>query len=1163
MKSLLASLTIVFFLIAETPASAQAQQDFWAKYEGGQPGIEKKHKGRINFDNEKRELVFLKDGKKRMFAIPYDSITIVTADEKARRRVKETLILGVTLIGLFALPILFSKKTLCYVMVEYSDPEADIAGAAVFQVKGRDKAGVLALLAQKADLERQSEDLYARGGIDVETPAEEGEVQDTAGGTVAQGPKPEPAPQPGHTELVNSVAFSPNGRWLASGSSDKTIKLWDVATGEELRTLTGHTDFVSSVAFSPDGHWLASGSSDRTIKLWDVATGEELRTLTGHTQGVGPVAFSPDGHWLASGSSDRTIKLWDMATGRELRTLTGHAIDVQTVAFSPDGRRLASGSVDRTIRFWDVATGQELRTLTGHTLPVTSVAFSPDGRWLASGCTDKVIKLWDVATGREVRTLPGHAGWIWSVAFSPDGRWLASGGWSPRSVASPGETIKLWDVATGEELRTLTGHPLVQSLAFSPDGRWLASGSVEKTIKLWDVATGRELRTLPGHTEGELRETAKETVAQSPKPEPALQPGHTEGEVQEMREESEEAPPRVAAELVGGWSGETSQGFPISLKIEEVEGKAVVTWVKFNIRMQGPGFGVTRTMIQPDVISAEVVEGKFQESWSSPGDHSSVLNGEFSSPSSLSGSLRVSHPHPQGYGTAVGEVTYTATKKQGEKTNELGSASAQAPAAGSAGPKPEPALQPGHTEEEVQETAGEAVAQSPKQGQPVLSFHKYEGVEIALLFVERTSIYKGMYRPKERDREFAVIHLKVRFPETAQALVFGKEVVELRDVDGHTAGYPYEVQAQFGRAEEREVTLPFIVPKGVQLKELRIGDITFDLETLSNKGEAKPHPAQAPAASSAGPEPQLVHQALAQEVRPSAGKQATKLSESEAASTLDEILLKQDLAADVFVADVNGNGVPDFVAIYTAGRGEVLQKLGPLPASSSITEKGILRAEFATLALGTISVMQNENLDWEADLVYLLTSDHLDKVPVQKVAKCHSVAGKPQEWKTCLVRAWTQAETTPRNEVSFDHLLSTPLPPNGFVKRFQEQTPTGLLPISTQGSSLHHFVAVRDSKNGEISATVFVRAGQRVWMEVPAGSYKINYATGKEWEGSENLFGPETKCFEMETVFESPPWSSQLGLVSIAPLGNAAGRTMDCADFGHETTSSPRLNFPP
>jgi hypothetical protein len=187
MKSLVASLTILFFLLAEIPAFAQTQQRFWAKYEGGQPGIDKKHKGRISFDNEKRELVFLKGGKQRMFAIPYDSITIVTADEKARRRVKETIILGVTIIGLFALPILFSKKKLRYVMVEYSDPEKESAGAAVFQVKGKDKGGVLALLAQKANLERHSEDLFAREGIEVELSTEEGEARVVSSSPRAKG----------------------------------------------------------------------------------------------------------------------------------------------------------------------------------------------------------------------------------------------------------------------------------------------------------------------------------------------------------------------------------------------------------------------------------------------------------------------------------------------------------------------------------------------------------------------------------------------------------------------------------------------------------------------------------------------------------------------------------------------------------------------------------------------------------------------------------------------------------------------------------------------------------------------------------------------------------------------------------------------------------------
>ena len=259
----------------------------------------------------------------------------------------------------------------------------------------------------------------------------------------------------GHTNNVTSVAFSPNGCALVSGSTDKTIKLWDAASGQLLRTLTGHANSVSPVAFSPDGRTLVSGSADKTIKLWDAASGQLVRTLTGHADAVSSVAFSPDGRALASGSRDKTIKLWDAASGQLLRTLTGHAYFVSSVAFSPDGRALASGSWDKTIKLWDAASGQLLRrrllrTLTGHTEGVIHVAFSPNGRTLVSGSTDKTIKLWDAASGQLLRTLTGHTGQLFSIAFSPDGRAFASGSWD--------KTIKLWDAASGQLLRTLTGR---------------------------------------------------------------------------------------------------------------------------------------------------------------------------------------------------------------------------------------------------------------------------------------------------------------------------------------------------------------------------------------------------------------------------------------------------------------------------------------------------------------------------------------------------------------------------------------------------------------------------------------------------------------------------------------------------------------------------------
>ncbi len=260
------------------------------------------------------------------------------------------------------------------------------------------------------------------------------------------------------------------------GVWDATLRLYDVATGERLNTLTGFQDDVYSVVFSPDGKTLASGSWDATLRLYDVATGEILNTLTGHTEGVRSVVFNPDGTILASGSYDDTIRLWDVATGNTLKTLTGHTGGVSSVVFSPDGTILASGSGDATIRLWDVATGDPLTTLTGHTGNVTSIAFSPDGSTLASGSYDDTIRLWDVATGDTRQTLTS---WVYRVVFSPDGSTLASG--------SGGE-IRLWDVATGERLNTLTGRTGIESVAFSPDGSTLASGGDDGTVLLWSLA---------------------------------------------------------------------------------------------------------------------------------------------------------------------------------------------------------------------------------------------------------------------------------------------------------------------------------------------------------------------------------------------------------------------------------------------------------------------------------------------------------------------------------------------------------------------------------------------------------------------------------------------------------------------------------------------------
>ncbi len=288
---------------------------------------------------------------------------------------------------------------------------------------------------------------------------------------------------------VWSVAVSPDGSTIASGSTDGTIQLWHVSTNNvrvPLRILSGHSDPVWTLAVSPNGNLLASGSADKTIKLWDLRTGELLGTLKGHKAGVFSVAFSPDSQSLASGSFDKSIKVWRLHTnnysglaGSEVRSFIGHSQEVQSVAFSVDGQTLASGSTDGTVKLWNWQTGKLIRTLLGHSDAVWSVSFSPDGNTIASGSWDKTIKLWDFGTGVPIRTLKGHSEQIHSVAFNPDGQTLASG--------DLGGTIKLWSMDTGSQVGTLKGHSDWVGVAFSKNGKTLVSGSFDDTIKLWKV----------------------------------------------------------------------------------------------------------------------------------------------------------------------------------------------------------------------------------------------------------------------------------------------------------------------------------------------------------------------------------------------------------------------------------------------------------------------------------------------------------------------------------------------------------------------------------------------------------------------------------------------------------------------------------------------------
>lgn len=298
-----------------------------------------------------------------------------------------------------------------------------------------------------------------------------------------------------HERSLLSVAVSPDGRLLATGSYDRTAVVWDARSGRARRTLRGHTDLVGSVAFLPGGRTLMTGSSDTTVRLWDAESGELLRTLL--VPGKGVVAWhalSPDGRTVAVGGNDPAVRLWDLETGKLLRTLVGTTNYVYGVEFSPDGRTLAVGSLDG-VRLWDVGTGALLRELEpGGT--VQSVAFSPDGATLATGVGESQVVLWEVRSGRLLRSLPAHARTpelrvVDLLAFSPDGTLLASG-----SVPE----VVVTDLRTGEPLHRWRERYNCTALAFSPDGGTLACAGGEMgahgELHLFDVRGGNHLRTL-------------------------------------------------------------------------------------------------------------------------------------------------------------------------------------------------------------------------------------------------------------------------------------------------------------------------------------------------------------------------------------------------------------------------------------------------------------------------------------------------------------------------------------------------------------------------------------------------------------------------------------------------------------------------------------------
>lgn len=336
----------------------------------------------------------------------------------------------------------------------------------------------------------------------------------------------------GHSASVTGVAFSPDGRTIAScGEDDRKARIWDSETGEQVAGLNPNLQALRQPAFSPDGTRLAIASYAR-YSLWNTESWELIAINDAHSQQTYGIAFSPDGAQLATAGTSREIRLWDAQTGQLKATLSGHASDVWSVAFSPDGRRLASASSDGTVKIWNTHGDNGLMS-PGHAHHVYCVDFSPDGRQLASGSRrfailrdagtgevkfkldgrdgevgdvdfnpdgtrlatshDSTVHIWNTATGEDVAVLNGHRHWVSGVDYSPDGRMLAS--------SSRDGTVKLWDTQTDDEIATLTGHRGAgYCVEFSPDGSCLASGALDETIRLWDVRTGTEIRTVTGHT---------------------------------------------------------------------------------------------------------------------------------------------------------------------------------------------------------------------------------------------------------------------------------------------------------------------------------------------------------------------------------------------------------------------------------------------------------------------------------------------------------------------------------------------------------------------------------------------------------------------------------------------------------------------------------------
>ena len=297
----------------------------------------------------------------------------------------------------------------------------------------------------------------------------------------------------GHTGSVSSVAISPDGERIVTGSFDNTARVWDAITGGQTLTLKGHRGPLSCVAFSRDGQFILSASFDKTVRVWNSHTGRSVLTIKGHTNTVSSAAFSNDGDRIVTGSYDRHVKVWNARTGAEILAIKDDHDAAYCVAFSPDGSRIASGGSDSITDIWDAHTGKLIRKLKGHTNAVYSVVFSSDGRHVVTGSSDQSAKVWDVRSGAALVTLQGHTGAVLATDFCSGGSRVVTG--------SGDNTARIWDAATGKLLLILQGsNAPVTSLACSPDGRRIVTGSEDSTAKVWDSQATRDTLALKGHS---------------------------------------------------------------------------------------------------------------------------------------------------------------------------------------------------------------------------------------------------------------------------------------------------------------------------------------------------------------------------------------------------------------------------------------------------------------------------------------------------------------------------------------------------------------------------------------------------------------------------------------------------------------------------------------